>query len=55
MSLRQLGQPQSRREEACHLLAKVYGLFTEGIDATGLRQAKAWLEELTCKRRNPLA
>ncbi len=47
MSLSRLWQPQSRREEGCHLLAKVYGWFTEGIDTAGLREAKALLEELT--------
>jgi hypothetical protein len=30
-----------------HLLARVYGWFTEGFDARDLREAKALLQQLT--------
>jgi len=47
MSLSRLWQSQDKRQEACDLLASVYGWFTEGFDTADLREAKALLEELS--------
>jgi predicted ATPase len=33
-------------QEACELLAPVYGWFTEGFDTRDLKEAKTLLEEL---------
>jgi predicted ATPase len=46
MSLARLWRRQGRRAEACALLAPVYGWFTEGLDTTDLREAKALLDTL---------
>jgi predicted ATPase len=46
MSLSRLWQRRGKRREAQHLLAKVYGWFTEGFDTADLQEAKALLEEL---------
>jgi predicted ATPase len=46
MSLSRLWQQQGKRGEAYHLLAPIYGWFTEGFDTTDLQEAKALLEEL---------
>jgi predicted ATPase len=46
MSLSRLWQSQGKREEACQLLAELYGWFTEGFDTKDLQEAKALLEEL---------
>jgi hypothetical protein len=35
-----------KRQEACDLLAPVYGWFTEGFDTLDLKDAKALLDEL---------
>ena len=45
MSLSRLWQQQGKREEAYHLLAEVYGWFTEGFDTADLQEAKALLGE----------
>jgi predicted ATPase len=45
-SLARLWCDQGRRDEARHLLAAIYGWFTEGFDTPDLRQAKALLDEL---------
>jgi predicted ATPase/class 3 adenylate cyclase len=45
-SLARLWRDQGKRNEACDLLAPVYGWFTEGFDTLDLRQAKGLLEEL---------
>ena len=37
---------QGKRDEACELLAPVYGGFTEGFDTRDLKEAKALLDEL---------
>jgi predicted ATPase len=37
---------RGRRAEARDLLAPVYGWFTEGLDTTDLKEAKALLDEL---------
>jgi hypothetical protein len=44
-SLARLWQ-QEKREEARHLLADIYGWFSEGFDTKDLQEAKALLEEL---------
>ena len=46
MSLARLWRDQGKREEACELLAPVYGWFTEGFDTRDLKEAKALLNEL---------
>jgi hypothetical protein len=38
---------QGRRDEACTMLAEIYGWFTEGFDTADLKDAKALLEELS--------
>jgi len=45
-SLARLWQSQAKRQDACDLLAPVYGWFTEGFDTADLQEAKALLEEL---------
>jgi predicted ATPase len=47
MSLGHLWQQQGKREQACELLASIYGWFTEGFDTADLQEAKALLEEPT--------
>ena len=47
MSLSRLWQQQGKREEAYHLLAEVYGWFTEGFDTADLQETKALLKALT--------
>jgi len=37
---------QGKRDDACDLLAPVYGWFTEGFDTLDLKEAKALLDEL---------
>jgi predicted ATPase len=46
VSLSQLWQLQGQRDEACELLAPIYGWFTEGFDTADLQEAKALLEAL---------
>ncbi len=46
MSLSRLWQQQARRAEAYHLLAEIYGWFTEGFDTADLQEAKALFIEL---------
>jgi predicted ATPase len=45
-SFARLWRDQSKRTEACDLLAPVYGWFTEGFDTPDLMEAKALLNEL---------
>ena len=45
VSLARLWRDQGRRAEAHHLLAPVYGWFTEGFDTQDLKDAKALLDE----------
>jgi tetratricopeptide (TPR) repeat protein len=45
-SLARLLEKQGRRDEACTILAEIYGWFTEGFDTADLRDAKAYLDEL---------
>jgi predicted ATPase len=47
MSLSRLWQQQGKCQEACELLAPIYGWFTEGFDTAGLQEAKALLEEIS--------
>ncbi|HSB78628.1 MAG TPA: adenylate/guanylate cyclase domain-containing protein [Candidatus Methylomirabilis sp.] len=45
--LARLLQGEGRQDDARHLLAKIYGWFTEGFNTIDLKVAKALLEELT--------
>ena len=45
-SLARLWRDQGKPVEARHLLASVYGWFTEGFDTPDLRDAKALIDEL---------
>jgi class 3 adenylate cyclase/predicted ATPase len=47
MSLARLWRDQRKVDQARELLAPVYGWFTEGLDTSDLKQAKALLDELT--------
>src|SRR5262249_53652606 len=47
VSLSRLWQQQGRRDDACELLALIYGWFTEGFDTTDLQEAKQLLAELS--------
>jgi predicted ATPase len=46
MSMARLWRDQGRRSQARHLLAPIYGWFTEGFDTLDLKQAKVLLDEL---------
>ena len=46
MSLSRLWQRQGKRDQACELLAPIYGWFTEGFDTADLQDARALLVEL---------
>ena len=46
ISMAQLWQHQSKRKEACDLLAQVYNWFTEGLDTRDLKEAKDLLGTL---------
>src|SRR4029079_16616401 len=47
MSMAWLWRAQGEREEARHLLAPVYGWFTEEFDTRDLKEAQALLNELS--------
>jgi predicted ATPase len=47
MSLARLWQSHGKRAEAHHMLAEIYGWFTEGFGTKDLQEAKALLEELS--------
>jgi len=47
ISMARLWRDQGKPQQARELLAPVYGWFTEGFDTLDLRQAKAFLAELT--------
>ena len=46
MSLARLWRDQGKVQQACELLAPVYGWFTEGFDTLDLNEAKALLDEI---------
>ena len=46
MSMARLWRDQGKRNEACELLAPVYGWFTEGFDTRDLKEVKALLDAL---------
>jgi predicted ATPase len=46
MSMARLWRDQGRRDEACDLLAPLYGWFTEGFHTRDLKEAKVLLDEL---------
>jgi predicted ATPase len=45
-SMARLWRDQGKRQQARHLLAPIYGWFSEGFDTLDLKQAKAFLDEL---------
>jgi predicted ATPase len=47
LRLARLWQADGRAGDACDLLARVYGWFTDGFNNPVLRDAKALLEDLT--------
>ena len=47
----QLWRDRGKRDEACNLIAPVYGWFTEGFDTRDLKEAKALLDELASRMR----
>jgi predicted ATPase/class 3 adenylate cyclase len=47
VSLARLWQQQGKKDQARHLLAEIYGWFTEGFDTIDLQQAQALLQELS--------
>jgi uncharacterized protein YjbI with pentapeptide repeats len=47
VSLCRLWQHQGKKDEARHMLAGIYGWFTEGFDTIDLQQARALLQELS--------
>jgi predicted ATPase/DNA-binding winged helix-turn-helix (wHTH) protein len=47
VSLSRLWQQQGKKDKAKHMLAEIYGWFTEGFDTKDLREAKALLQELS--------
>ena len=47
MSLSRLWISQGKKDDARHLLSEIYNWFTEGFDATDLKEAKAMLEKLS--------
>jgi len=47
VSLCRLWQQQGKKDEARHMLAGIYGWFTEGFDTIDLLQAQALLQELS--------
>jgi predicted ATPase len=46
LSKARLWRDQGKPQQACELLAPVYGWFTEGSDTRDLKEAKALQEEL---------
>jgi predicted ATPase len=46
VSLARLLATQGRRDEACTMLAEIYGWFIEGFDTRDLKDAKALLDQL---------
>jgi len=51
LNLARLRRDQGRPVDAGHVLARVYGWFTEGFDTLDLKQARALLDELLMPRR----
>ena len=47
ISLARMFALQGRHDEACRILAEIYGWFTEGFDTPDLNDAKSLLDELT--------
>jgi hypothetical protein len=45
-SLARLLDRRGKRDEACEMLADIYGWFIEGFDTADLKDAKALLNEL---------
>jgi predicted ATPase len=53
VSLCRLWQGQGRMDKARHVLAEIYGWFSEGFDTPDLKEAKALLEELSSWKPTP--
>ena len=49
MSLARLWQQQGKTNQARHILADIYGWFTEGFDTIDLQQAHALLQALSAE------
>jgi predicted ATPase len=49
ISLSRLWQQQGKHDAARHLLAQIYGWFTEGFETPDLTEAKALLREFACQ------
>jgi predicted ATPase len=49
VSLARLWQQQGKSDAARHMLADIYGWFTEGFDTIDLQQAQALLDELSAE------
>ena len=49
VSLARLWQQHGKKDQARHMLAGIYGWFTEGFDTIDLQQAQALLQELSAK------
>jgi predicted ATPase len=47
VGLARLWRQQGKKDQARHMLADIYGWFTEGFDTVDLQQAKALLQELS--------
>jgi predicted ATPase len=50
-SLARLLAKQNRGDEACAMLAKIYGWFTEGFDTADLKEAKSAARPIANQRR----
>jgi predicted ATPase len=53
VSLCRLWRSQGRVETARHMLAEIYGWFTEGFDTADLREARELLKELAARSSTP--
>ena len=49
VSLCRLWQQHGKQDEARHMLAGIYGFFTEGFDTLDLQQAHALLQALSAE------
>jgi predicted ATPase len=49
VSLGRLWQQQGKKDQARHMLADIYGWFTEGFDMIDVLQAKALLDQLSAE------
>ena len=54
MSVARLWRDQGKPQQACEVLAPVYGCFTDGFDTLDLKEAKALLDALSPPPDAPL-